>query len=209
MPSYKSSTFKNNLSLVTSLYKKLSDIKKNLKKTIFFCSFWALFVHYSEKRTFLENLLLSLFFYFLVSIAVNNFRIKLLKRFRKKLATDIQTNEWIPRQAWVRSNSPAEDPININVYQYQYINIVTCSLQSTQFHRWELLLLNFSKMENNAQKFIWKYKMVSSYLIVFFPAIHSINAKFTRATLRVSNTKKIKLWMDSVLSLLTEGKPKI
>ena len=73
------------------------------KKNYFFSSFWALFVNYSENKNFSRKSASITFFYFLVSIAVKNFRIKLLKRSKRKLATELQTylqtNEWIPRQA--------------------------------------------------------------------------------------------------------------
>ena len=52
--------------------------------------------------TFLENLLLSLFFYFLVSIVVKNFRIKQLKKFRKKVSY-IHTYKWMDRQIIMNS----------------------------------------------------------------------------------------------------------
>ena len=52
--------------------------------------------------TFLENLLLSLFFYFLVSIVVKNFRIKQLKKFRKKVSY-IYTYKWMDTQIIMNS----------------------------------------------------------------------------------------------------------
>ena len=77
--------------------------------------------------------------------------------------------------------SPAEDPINIVVYAYSnmLIAIYSVSYMGTA-------ILISSKMEDNAQKFIWKYKMVFSYFIVLFPTIHSINTKLSRANLSVN-----------------------
>ena len=63
------------------------------KKNYIFCSFWALFVNYSDNKNFSRKSASITFFYFLVSIAVKNFRIKLLKRLKKKLATDIHTDK--------------------------------------------------------------------------------------------------------------------
>ena len=63
------------------------------KKNYIFCSFWALFVNYSDNKNFSRKSASITFFYFLVSIAVENFRIKLLKRLKKKLATDIHTDK--------------------------------------------------------------------------------------------------------------------
>ena len=63
------------------------------KNNSIFGSFWALFINYSENKNFSGKSALITFFYFLLSIAVKNFRIKLLKRFKKKLATDIHTDK--------------------------------------------------------------------------------------------------------------------
>ena len=63
------------------------------KKICIFCSFWALFVNYSDNENFSRKSASITFFYFLVFIAVKNFRIKLLKRLKKKLATDIHTDK--------------------------------------------------------------------------------------------------------------------
>ena len=63
------------------------------KKNYICCSFWVLFVNYSENKNFSRKSTSITFFYFLVSIAVKNFRIKLLKRLKKKLAINIHTDK--------------------------------------------------------------------------------------------------------------------
>ena len=73
------------------------------KKTTLCAHFW-LFLHiFMQTRILLKNLLVSLFFYFLVSIAVKDFRNKALNRFRKKLVTDTQTDRLMEDQTSLSS----------------------------------------------------------------------------------------------------------
>ena len=67
------------------LAKRNNKIWWKLKK-IYLLLILGPFCQLQWKKTFLENLLLSLFFYFVVSMAVKSFRIKLLKRFRRKVS---------------------------------------------------------------------------------------------------------------------------
>ena len=116
------------------------------KKTYIFCSFWVVFVNYSKNKNFSGKSGSVTFFYFLVSIVVKTFRIK--------LQTYIQTNEWIPTKSWIHRTSPAEDLVNIVVYAYSNILIAIYSVSYVG-----TAICNFSKMGDNAQKLIWKYKM--------------------------------------------------